>query len=117
MSSPPDVDRGPCPTDPMLRLGAAVIDLLALCLCWSCGVSAVAVALACLGIASEVAIWVMAGMGALLSWLCFALMESSPLQATPGKAVVGIRVTDLAGDRISFGRSAVRQAAKLLSAL
>ena len=37
----------------------------------------------------------------------FALMESSHRQGTVGKQVVKIKVTDLAGNRISFGRATV----------
>jgi uncharacterized RDD family membrane protein YckC len=42
-------------------------------------------------------------------------MESSPLQATIGKLAVGLRVTDLQGQRISFGRATGRFFAKWLS--
>ena len=52
-----------------------------------------------------------------LSWLYFALMESSDKQATIGKMVCGLRVTDQAGGRIGFGRATGRYFGKLLSAL
>ena len=52
-----------------------------------------------------------------LTWLYFALMESSPLQATLGKLVVGVVVTDLNGNRISFGRATGRYFAKILSSI
>lgn len=42
----------------------------------------------------------------------FSIMESSPLQATLGKLFFRIKVTDLQGQRISFGRSLVRTFAK-----
>ena len=51
------------------------------------------------------------------SFLYFALMESSTNQATVGKMALGIKVTDLNGDRISFGRALGRTAAKILSTL
>src|SRR5689334_248673 len=38
-------------------------------------------------------------------WLYFAICESSSMQATLGKAAIGIRVTDLNGERIGFGRA------------
>jgi len=41
-------------------------------------------------------------------WLYFALFESGTKQATPGKRVLSIKVTDLNGDRISFGRASAR---------
>lgn len=51
----------------------------------------------------------------LLSWLYFALMESSEKQATLGKMAVGIKVVDLQGKRISFGRASGRFFAKIVS--
>ena len=62
-----------------------------------------------------------AGMGAesLLSLAVgmgyFALMESSPKQATLGKMALGIIVTDTEGQRISFPRAMGRYFAKFLS--
>ena len=50
-------------------------------------------------------------------WLYYALMESSPWQATLGKRALSIVVTDLDGNRISFGRATARYWAKLLSGL
>jgi uncharacterized RDD family membrane protein YckC len=41
-------------------------------------------------------------------WLYAAVMESSRRQATLGKSVVGLTVTDLDGKRISFGRATAR---------
>ena len=42
------------------------------------------------------------------SWLYSASMESSSYQATFGKWMLGIRVCDLEGQRISFGRASAR---------
>jgi uncharacterized RDD family membrane protein YckC len=50
-----------------------------------------------------------------LWWLYFSIMESSPLQATLGKMVLSIRVTDTAGQRISFLRATGRTLAKIIS--
>jgi uncharacterized RDD family membrane protein YckC len=50
-------------------------------------------------------------------WLYFATFESSPWQATPGKKVLGLRVTDLEGRRISFIRASLRHFGKLISSL
>jgi uncharacterized RDD family membrane protein YckC len=47
-----------------------------------------------------------------LGFVYFAVFEASPAQATPGKALLGIRVADLAGGRLGFGRSAFRQLMK-----
>lgn len=43
-----------------------------------------------------------------LTYPYFALLESSPWQATFGKMAVGIKVTDLSGHRISFARASGR---------
>lgn len=43
-----------------------------------------------------------------LMWLYFAGLESSPWQGTIGKRMTGILVTDLHGNRISFGRATGR---------
>lgn len=53
--------------------------------------------------------------GIVLTWLYYALMESSSKQATLGKMALGIVVTDLQGDRITFGRATGRHFAKILS--
>ncbi len=55
--------------------------------------------------------------GIVLNMLYFALMESSTLQATLGKMALGIQVTDLHGNPISFGRAVGRHFAKILSAV
>ena len=52
---------------------------------------------------------------ALLWWLYHSLMESSPFQGTLGKLAVAAKVTDLNGQRITFGRASVRYLGKLLS--
>ena len=53
----------------------------------------------------------------IVQWLYFAIMESSSKQATLGKMAIGIKVTDLDGNRISFGRATGRYFAKILSAM
>ena len=52
-----------------------------------------------------------------VQWLYFALLESSAKQGTLGKMALGIRVTDLDGNRISFGRATGRYFAKFISAI
>lgn len=51
------------------------------------------------------------------SWLYFALMESSYRQATLGKMAMGIVVTDMHGDRISFLRATGRYFGKIISGM
>ncbi|MGA7828139.1 MAG: RDD family protein [Geobacteraceae bacterium] len=55
--------------------------------------------------------------GFLLKWLYFTLLESSLLQATLGKALICIKVTDEQGCRISLLRANGRYWAKILSTL
>lgn len=52
-----------------------------------------------------------------LGWLYAAIMESSERQATLGKIAVGIKVTDMHGNRISFGQATGRHFAKIISAI
>jgi uncharacterized RDD family membrane protein YckC/Tfp pilus assembly major pilin PilA len=52
-----------------------------------------------------------------LYWLYRAGMHSSSFQATVGKLVLGIKVSDLAGQRIGFGRSTGRVIAEFLAGL
>jgi len=52
-----------------------------------------------------------------LGWLYYALMESSSKQATIGKMVMGIKVTDLEGNQISFARASGRHFGKIISSL
>lgn len=53
----------------------------------------------------------------ILEWLYFALMESSVKQATLGKLALGIVVTDLNGQKITFGRATGRYFGKIISGL
>lgn len=52
-----------------------------------------------------------------IMWVYFAGMESSKLQATLGKKLLGMRVTGPDGGKISFGRATGRFFGKQLSAL
>lgn len=57
------------------------------------------------------------GLTIIASWLYFALMESSEKQATLGKMAVGVVVTDLYGNRISFGKATGRYFGKYVSSI
>jgi uncharacterized RDD family membrane protein YckC len=52
-----------------------------------------------------------------LQWLYFAGMESSARQATFGKSVMSLRVTNYEGQRISFGHATGRFFAKIVSGM
>ena len=47
----------------------------------------------------------------------YALMESSKYQATLGKIIMGIRVTNINGAQIDFSKALLRNLSKILSAL
>jgi uncharacterized RDD family membrane protein YckC len=53
----------------------------------------------------------------IVQWLYDALTTSSSWQATVGKKVLRLKVTDEAGNRISFGRATGRFFGKLLSGM
>lgn len=50
-----------------------------------------------------------------VAWLYWAGLHSSPWQATPGKALLGMRVTNREGQRITFVQATIRYLATLLS--
>jgi uncharacterized RDD family membrane protein YckC len=53
----------------------------------------------------------------LIGWIYYAIQESSSKRATLGKRAIGLQVTDLNGDRISFGRSTGRYFSAYVSTL
>ena len=59
-------------------------------------------------------IWAL-GVGIQIAY--FAYFESSAKQATFGKQALGLVVTDMNGERITFGKAVIRYFAKFLSAL
>ncbi|MCF7809516.1 RDD family protein [bacterium] len=52
-----------------------------------------------------------------ITWLYFALLESSTRQATFGKMALGLFVTDLEGNRLSFTRASGRYFSKIISGM
>lgn len=50
-----------------------------------------------------------------MRWLYYSIMESSPIQATVGKLALGIKVTDMDGNKISFLRATGRYFGKIVS--
>lgn len=59
--------------------------------------------------------WLAGLIGFFLGWVYFSYMESSTSQATLGKQAMGIYVTDINGQRISFLRATGRYFGKYLS--
>ena len=62
-------------------------------------------------------IWILILIAVLGGWLYNAYCESSEWQATPGKKVLNLTVTDLNGNRVSFPRASGRYFAKMITAL
>jgi uncharacterized RDD family membrane protein YckC len=60
-------------------------------------------------------IFLAATLSLVLTWLYHALMESSEWQATVGKKALGLVVTDMAGQRVSFGRATGRHFGKIIT--
>lgn len=60
-------------------------------------------------------VFLLATISLVITWLYHAWMESSEWQATLGKRVLGLVVTDLAGQRISFGRATARHFSKIIT--
>jgi len=61
--------------------------------------------------------YVLSGVMFVIQMIYFALMESSSKQATLGKMVLGIVVTDVDGKRISLGRAIGRNLGKIVSSI
>ena len=50
-------------------------------------------------------------------WLYYAIQESSPKQATIGKQAMGLVVTDMNGEKISFPKASIRFLSRSLSGI
>jgi uncharacterized RDD family membrane protein YckC len=57
------------------------------------------------------------GLSLVIDWLYYALQESGTNQATIGKKAMGLKVTNLGGEKITFGQATGRHFGKFLSAL
>src|SRR5258708_30605119 len=59
----------------------------------------------------------LAPVSAAMSWAYFALFESSPMRATVGKYAVGLYISDMHGDPITFRHGPAPYFLKILSSL
>jgi uncharacterized RDD family membrane protein YckC len=66
---------------------------------------------------AQVAALILNVLSIIIGWLYYAYQESSPKQATLGKQAMGIVVTDLNGQPISFGKATLRYFGKILSGI
>jgi uncharacterized RDD family membrane protein YckC len=62
-------------------------------------------------------IGLLVGLATLLQWLYFAYLESGENQATWGKQMMSIYVTDLEGKRLSFGHASGRFFSKIITGM
>ena len=62
-------------------------------------------------------IFMLVSVSTTVKWLYFAYLESGEKQATWGKQALGVYVTDLSGDRVTFGRASGRFFGKIVTGL
>lgn len=65
----------------------------------------------------ELAAFTLALLELVIGWLYFVLLETSQKQATLGKMLVEIKVTDINGNRLGFGQATGRYFSKILSSI
>jgi len=108
------------------RLAAALIDGVLLSVAWfATGVAIVSAYSAISGLdADEVSdstavglVYLSWGLAFILGWLYYAAMESSATRATLGKMALSIAVTNMNGQRVSFGRATGRYFGRVVSGL
>jgi uncharacterized RDD family membrane protein YckC len=105
-----------------LRLVAALVDLAAIFIPF-CFAAFMVVVIAKLVSATKgyesatVILTVLPPLALVATWLYFAVMESSSWQATLGKKLLGLYVTDMKGQRLSLSRATGRTVAKFLSSM
>ena len=105
MCCPPDTGEGlssPAYASPWKRLAAFLVDLPLLVI---------------LGGVCRVLFPQVTGLEYLAGWIYFAAMESSGLQATVGKKLLGLSVAGRQGNRLGFWRASARYGGKLLSVI
>jgi uncharacterized RDD family membrane protein YckC len=105
-----------------LRLVAALVDTLAMFIpfCFVAFIVTVIVKLASASKGYEPAtaiLIVLTPVAIVATWLYFAVMESSSWQATLGKKLLGLYVTDIKGQRLSLSRATGRTFAKYISTI
>ena len=105
-----------------LRVVAALVDILAMFIpfCFVAFIVTVIVKLVSATKEYEPAAVILAVLPPVVivaTWLYFAVLESSSWQATMGKKLLGLYVTDIEGQRLSLGRATGRTFAKYLSSI
>ncbi len=100
-----------------IRVVAALIDgFLLMIVVWPFYIYVLGISMSTMTIFSK-SYFSMVLLGLAIGWLYSAGMESSKYQGTLGKMAVSIKVTDMNGKRISFGKATARFFSKYLSAV
>jgi uncharacterized RDD family membrane protein YckC len=102
-----------------LRFAATLIDCLALFMpfCWIVLIVIIIGKLVGVTKGYEMSVELLPPVIIVATWLYFALMESSSWQATLGKKILRLYVTDLQGRRLTLSRATGRTLAKYLSSM
>ncbi len=106
-----------------IRVGAYLLDQVILTIAGFVGIFVFGLAIGLIagptaageGALGAIALWIVMWVAA--PWLYSAFFEAGPRQATLGKQAVRLKVTDLDGNRISFGRASGRYFAEWVTAL
>jgi len=98
------------------RFLACIIDSIPLLLIWSLSITLFVGGIE-LELLNHPLVLIATFITFLISWLYYSLMESSPLQATLGKLVIGIVVVDTEGNKITWSRASLRFFSKIVSGL
>ena len=100
-----------------IRFWAMVVDMLIFMPLWIVQAVFQKVADKSESLQASTFVLILAIAGIVIQWLYFALFESGGWQATFGKRLMGLRVSDLSGNRISFGRASGRYFSKIISSI
>lgn len=99
----------------LMRLACGIIDAVCLGIISGIPIALITVFERSLGYRIANVLFIQLNLMAVLGWLYFAILESSKLQASIGKAFLGIVVVDLNNERIRFGRATGRYLGIILS--
>ncbi len=68
-------------------------------------------------LAMQIGIAFVSVLAILLQWMWFTIGDSSVWQATPGKKILGLKVVDINGEKIGFGKANLRYWSRIISTL
>jgi len=97
------------------RVFASLVDGVLLAILGATVAAIIGAVIGASGGAPEMAFLVNQVIGLVAGWLYFAGFESSEYQATPGKLALGIKVSDMEGSPVGFGKATGRHFGKIIS--